>query len=67
MLCGSVVSATVEVGTTVAQPWRCAYEDENGRCLNNRHEDSIYCIWHRQFLAMKGGNTYECTTAPESV
>ena len=40
----------LDIGITVAETSRCEYEDEHGRCKNDKHYGDLFCVWHRSLV-----------------
>lgn len=52
-LCGDGKGTVTHLGLAVPEPLRCEYEDDHGRCRNDRDGDAIFCIWHLELLMLR--------------
>ena len=50
---GDGSGAVIELGVTVSEPNRCEYEDEHGRCKNDKDGNDIFCAWHRELIMLR--------------
>jgi len=50
---GDGSGAVIELGLIVPEHSRCDFEDEHGRCRNDKIDGDMFCAWHRELVLLR--------------